>query len=223
MSGRDDITNLFHSKEEAEPYRQGEILTYNIATGENTVRVGLAVLTNLPLLNIGDTINLQGGDAVVLLKFRSSWAILGRVLVPGSSAVQSAAVEFKTMSASATNFTVPVSTPATRCTGSVIVPDWANQCSCVIVGMLGAFNPTGSSDILNAYIEIQPGLFGSVPYMNVVPGTFASVTPSIAATFNVTPGATLNPILLASTSGGTWAADANNRASMSGTFIFRKA
>lgn len=221
--GRADLTSLFAPPAGSEPFRQGEVLTFDEADGSNTVRVGGAVLTNLPLLNIGDTVNLAAGDAVVLLKYQSSWAILGRIMVPGGSGVQSAALEFKTLSAAANNFTVPNGGFVARCSGSVIVPTWANQCSCVVVGMIGALNNTVSQDVLNALVQIRPGLFGSVPFMDVLANTFVSITPSVAATFTVTPGETLTPELQVSTSVATWAANANNRASLSGTFIFRKA
>lgn len=221
--GRADLTGLFAPPAGVESFRQGEVLTFDPADGSNTVRVGGAVLVDLPLLNIGDTINLAAGDAVVLLKYRSSWAILGRIMVPGGTGVQSAAVDFKTLSASNTNFAVPNSIYAVLCTGSVVVPIWANQCSAVLVGMLGAINHTLATDLLNSYVEIRPGLAGSVPFISVVPNTFSSITPSLAATFSVTPGETLNPILLGATATATWTVDANNRASLSGTFIFRKA
>lgn len=219
--GRADLTSLFAPPAGSEPFRQGEVLTYNPATGANTVRVGDAVLTNLPLLNIGDTINLQAGNAVILLKFRSSWAILGRVVTPGSSTVQSAAVEFATLSAYADNF--PVTTTWTdRATGTVPVPTWANQASFVVVGLLGALNSTAGSDILQGYVDVD-GNVGNVPYFDVDAGDFASLTPSLAQTMTVTGGSTITASLVAATSGSNWATDINNRAGLQGTFIFRKA
>lgn len=217
---RADIASLFAAPENAESFRQGVVLTFNPATGANTVSVGGATLTNLPILVGGDTVNYAPGDVVILLKFRSSWAILGRIVVPGSQELTAAAVSFATLSAYASNFQVNT-TYIARATGTVTVPTWANEASFVVIGLLGAINSTAATGIIQAYVEVD-GNNGNVPYMEAPATNAVSVTPALAKTITVTGGATITARLMASTSVGTWAASASARAGLEGTFIFRK-
>lgn len=216
-----DIASLFAPAESPEPFRQGVVLTFNPATGANTVQVGNAVLTNLPILVSGDTVNYVPGDVVILLKYRSSWALFGRIVVPGATELTAAAVSFATLSAYASNFQVNT-TYIARATGTVTVPSWANQASFVIVGLLGAINSTGATGIIQAYVDVD-GNAGNVPYMEAPATNAVSVTPAFAKTISVTGGATITARLMAATSVGTWAASASARAGLEGTFIFRKA
>lgn len=70
-------------------YRQGIIKSWNSVTAENTVEVDGAVLTNLPILNTSEALLLQPGDVVGVLAVGESWAILGRLTVPGTAAAAS--------------------------------------------------------------------------------------------------------------------------------------
>ncbi len=63
-------------------YRQGLVVAWDSVTFANQVQVGESVLTNLPLLNSSDAALIVPGDAVGILTFGSSWAILGRFTVP---------------------------------------------------------------------------------------------------------------------------------------------
>lgn len=59
--------------------RKAVLTAYDSGTHANTVTVGDVELTDLPL--IGPP-TLAEGDVVLLLRWRSSWAILGRVVTP---------------------------------------------------------------------------------------------------------------------------------------------
>ena len=59
---------------------KGVLDAYDSGTGENTVSVAGGTLENLPRLDTGVT--LTAGDVVVLIRLRSSWAILGRIVAP---------------------------------------------------------------------------------------------------------------------------------------------
>jgi hypothetical protein len=67
-------------------YRQGTIITFNKLTLENTVSVGGATLTNLPILGVGETTSLEAGDPVGILAMGNVMAILGQMVIPGTAA-----------------------------------------------------------------------------------------------------------------------------------------
>jgi hypothetical protein len=60
-------------------FRQGEILTYNIVTGANTVKVLGTTMTNLPILTTGEVTSLAAGDVVGILKAGTQYWIIGRI------------------------------------------------------------------------------------------------------------------------------------------------
>ncbi len=71
-------------------YRQGVIITFDPATLANTVLVGGTVLTDLPLLGVGEATLLTAGSVVGILVIGSgggaaSMAIIGRIVTPGTS------------------------------------------------------------------------------------------------------------------------------------------
>jgi hypothetical protein len=90
----DDLTPLF-GDDPAEPgrgmtYRQGTILTWDPATLENTVQVGGGLLTDLPILGLGEAASYAVGDVVGIMAVGSTWAIIGQLVIPGSAQAESA-------------------------------------------------------------------------------------------------------------------------------------
>ncbi len=73
-------------------FASGRILYFNRATGRNGVRVNGAYLHDLPILNIAASIDLSAGDTVALLRYKSTFFILGRVVVPGEAPLARAAL-----------------------------------------------------------------------------------------------------------------------------------
>lgn len=95
MSGPSDITDLFGGPPPGPGqninYRQGIILTFDQATLSNTVNVGGTVLTDLPILGVGEATLLVPGSVVGIINVSAtggaaSWAILGRLVTPGTAA-----------------------------------------------------------------------------------------------------------------------------------------
>jgi hypothetical protein len=91
----DDLAGLFAAPQ-AKPsqsirYRQGTIISFNPVTLANTVDVGGTVLVNLPLLGVGEATLLVPGSVVGIVSIGSdaagsdTWAILGRLVVPGTA------------------------------------------------------------------------------------------------------------------------------------------
>lgn len=198
-----DLTNLFQAPAGRESYRQGTILTFNPATGANTVQVGGAVLANLPILIGGDTVNLDAGDAVVLLRYASSWAILGRIVIPGNEALQSTAVDFYAASANADdpgapglNFAVTTS----FISGAIVTvdtPTWANSALIQAVGRHVVQNTTGASNMLRSIVDIN-GAGGGESFDVIPAGTWGTGMAAVTRELTVGGG---GPFELLATTG----------------------
>jgi hypothetical protein len=94
MSGPTDLADLFGppppGPAQTMMFRQGVVLTFDPATLSNTVAVGGAVLSNLPLLGVGEATLLTVGSVVGIVSITApgggtTWAILGRLVTPGSA------------------------------------------------------------------------------------------------------------------------------------------
>ena len=66
-------------------HRQGVIVTYNQVTGANTVRVGRATLTDLPLLGVAEAATYVPGSVVAIQSTRRQMYIVGRIVSPGTA------------------------------------------------------------------------------------------------------------------------------------------
>lgn len=66
-------------------YGQGVIVTFNSITLENTVLVAGATLTNLPMLGVAEAATLEPKAVVGLMQVGTTWAIIGRIVTPGTN------------------------------------------------------------------------------------------------------------------------------------------
>jgi len=99
LPGDESLTNLF-LPESAGPaqnvkYRQGVVLTFNQITLQNTVLVGDTVLTDLPILGVGEATLLRQGSVVGIIVIgedtrAKSYAIIGRLVTPNTAEATSA-------------------------------------------------------------------------------------------------------------------------------------
>lgn len=106
MAG-DDLAPLFGPPPAWRPYRQGIVLTWNQATAENTVVVEGQVFTDLPILNTSEALLLGPGDVVTITSMGTgakSWAILGRLTIPGSDAAATALDAIRTKSVTTVDY-----------------------------------------------------------------------------------------------------------------------
>ena len=108
-------------------FRQGIVRAWDEKTGTNEIEVGGARLTNLPCLNIGEFVILQPGDVVGLLRFKTSYFILGRITPPlgpdnNRASIGAAAVGDYTRGFNISN--VPYTTVFQR---TVTIPAWADR------------------------------------------------------------------------------------------------
>lgn len=220
----DDLTSLLQPRAGEPPFRQGTIITFDPSDGSNTVSVGGATLTNVPLLNIGDTVNISPGDVVVLMKLRSAWAILGRVIVPGGSSLSVGVVATETQSAFATNFAVTTSDVAVATTPLFTVPPWANKLDVTVSAYCSGRNSTALDG--NFYVRAYAGgdlgteLFVPAPATTVVAlsiGNVASAAGSLGGnTF------TCSAVVSTDASTGNWATSTSNRALVAATAIYTR-
>lgn len=92
--GTDDLTPVLAAQPNpGVGYRQGIVRAWNQVTAENTVEVGGVLITDMPILNTGEAVLLQPDDVVGILSTggpTASWAILGRLTIPGTDAAASA-------------------------------------------------------------------------------------------------------------------------------------
>lgn len=82
-----DLTSLL-APDKSTPdlvFRQGLVVSWNPAGGTNEIEVAGTSLTNLPTLASNELSVFKPGDAVGLLRVRSQYFVLGRIVVPGSA------------------------------------------------------------------------------------------------------------------------------------------
>lgn len=204
----DDLTDLLTPQpDDGFGFRQGRLLTYTPSTGANTVLVGGGVLTNLPVVIEGGPANLQGddtlgpglGNVVVIMKYKSAWAILGRVLSPGNADVIDSGLV--TQSGRLQNQSFVATTTGTAVINlTTLVPTWANKLvmqSSFQVSIQGTGGGAGQiavniqTDGPSSTLAVAPstGVSGqNLANVSYATGTISSITINDAVNVPVTPG-----------------------------------
>lgn len=67
-------------------YHQGLVLSWDEATGNNSVMVNGSTFTNLLVLSTGAITPFQKGDTLGILRYQSTYFILGKIRAPGAGA-----------------------------------------------------------------------------------------------------------------------------------------
>lgn len=225
MTRSDDLTGLLIPPDPTSPFRQGVVVAYNTSNGFNSILIGGntvadgAVLFDLPILNIGDTVNLLPGDVVVLMKYLDSWAIMGRVITPGGAALNTSSVDFSSFFKENPDFANTAGF-TTKLTQTVPVPLWANRAAVV-----SAANVFVASGTLAAHQMNVRQLIDGVAAPGTVQGsdraTFLNAFHNASRAFTVTPGGTFNVDL--QTSGTTIAPFDHVYGNVNILILFRKA
>ena len=112
----DDLTSLF-TAQPAQPaptirYRQGIILNWDPVTLENTVMVGGTLLTDLPVLGAAEAASYHEGTVVGLAVIESTWAIIGRFVIPNTADAEDAITQVGQRAQTATVTTQETTTSA---------------------------------------------------------------------------------------------------------------
>lgn len=117
MAATDDLTSLFTAAPVGPApnirYRQGIILTWNPTTLENTVLVGRTEMRNLPVLGVAEAASYREGTVVGLAVIESTWAIIGRFVVPATDDAEDAITQVGQRAYTATVLTQESTSSAT--------------------------------------------------------------------------------------------------------------
>lgn len=69
-------------------WHQGEVVAWNSDTGSNQIRVAGTVVADLPVLTSAGSVSLEAGTVVGVLRYRTSYFVVGRVVLPGDGLAQ---------------------------------------------------------------------------------------------------------------------------------------
>lgn len=84
----EDLSGLFAEALQPKPndgavkFRQGSVVSWDPVTNANTIQVGAAILTDLPVLDNGAAAVPVVGDVVGILSTGNAMFILGRIVRP---------------------------------------------------------------------------------------------------------------------------------------------
>jgi hypothetical protein len=215
----DDLTGLFGGPPAPDSgFRQGTVQAFDPESGENTIAVAGGVLTDVDVLNIGDLVRIVPGDVVVLLRLRSSWAILGRILPVGSGQLTIGLTDTEVDNDFAFNFAITTAF-VTRASVTFTVPEWANS-ALVFASMSATCHNTGTAQSYAAQILVDGATSGAL-------GTQADVgvqrnTSISYARGNDGPGSTVLVEAQLKSAASTIPVHVSNAAILTAMAIFRK-
>lgn len=201
-------------------FHQGTVTAWNEVTGTNTVTVNGATLTNLPALNLGEFVILEPGDVVGLLRFKHTYFILGRIILPSGPDNNRATLSFDNASAIETNFGL-TTTETSRAAVTLTVPSWADEALVTAIAGCQAVNSRAVVDYLRLDTRIagvDGGLSLSFP---ADPGGIGAGTVSSTRLVS-SPGATIAVSARVLANGGTWSVNASTGATVSAFALFRR-
>jgi hypothetical protein len=205
MGVSDDLAPLFDPEAPGVRMRQGLLTDFNASTGGNSVLVGGATLTNVPMLNTGEAIALKAGHVVVLLGQGASWFIIGRVTPVGDANFAAASVAFGSAGAQNLGAWAPTVLGTVVCTTSeLVVPDWADEAIVMIAGNASAQNTSGANGFLAYEVGCNGGGGGAIAVL-ATPGATVGVGASSRNRFTgLSGGETLTVTGTATIGVGTW-------------------
>lgn len=67
-------------------YHLGTVLSWDDTTGLNSVQINGATFNNLRVITAGPGISIATGDTIVVLRYQTSYFIMGKVAAPGAGA-----------------------------------------------------------------------------------------------------------------------------------------
>lgn len=220
----DDLSPLFDKDAPGVRFRQGTIVTWNPATGENTIDLAGGILENVPVLNTGEAIALKAGHVVGLLGQGMAWFIIGRITPANDPNFAGASLAFAANTAQATNFAL-TTTIVTKVSVTLDVPAWADEAAVIAVGTTILVNPRPAADFgaCSVFIDGQTGP-GVQQGFGINGAADKADVQNLAATATrvfAPGGSTILCEFKIRSDGAAWAAHASNIAGISALATFR--
>lgn len=220
----DDLTNLFTFGGAADVgFHQGTVTAWNASTGANTISVAGAILTDVPILNTGEAIALKPGHVVGLLRFKSTYFVLGRITIPGNPDFAAASVAFDGVTNLANNYGLTTSY-ADIVTGTLDVPSWVDEAVVICTVDASVINPTASLDAVGIRASIGGVVGGANLKVVEANGATASDQAVISASYQrviSSPGSTITVAAQMSSGVANWSANAANIVSVNAIAVYR--
>lgn len=155
-------------------FHQGRVMAWNQNTSKNTISMAGAVLSDVPILNGTEPLILKEGDIVGMLRFKTSYFILGRIMVPGQTEVGSLPGLQQGVGASERSF--PLSVDDSNVAQAVIqVPEWANQALVMCTANATIHNPDANHRFVYLAATVSGG-FGGEMYASINPGDYQNIS-----------------------------------------------
>lgn len=219
-----DLVSLFSTPPNPSPLVQGVITAWDPSTGENTVVVRGAPLTNLPVFSSAGQVALAVGDVVMCAYTGNQYAILGRLINAGDASYSRPGSATVSGAVTASFGVTTTPTVLVSDSSSLVIPAWATRATVMVAGQVFARNTTANSDFLAVCVAIN-GTVGSTlsqgvgPVSGIIPDVMASAT-AIRQLSGLTPGSVVTVDVRASASLGGWTANSANIASFDALAVF---
>lgn len=221
MSRSDDLGPLFSSGSPEVGFAQGTVVSWDSADGTNVVNVKGTNLTDLPALNIGDFTILQEGDVVGLLRFQSTYFILGRIVLPAPPDDSRAVIDFFTATYQNLGFGVTVAPDETTvASGPARTPSWTregDEVTILATLTVTAQNQTATDDWLYASIRIpEVDMTSGKPFTAVQAGFYGLAAIATTETFSALHAGVhdYDVVGQANTAGAVWPSEVQNYAQL---------
>lgn len=143
-------------------FHQGKVVTWNQETGQNTILMAGATLVDVPILNGTEVPLLEPDHIVGMLRWKSSYFIMGRIIIPNTPGIGALPGMLQGAGATEINFSVSTSRVA-KATAVFTVPAWANQASVMAVSNATVFNTSGTPEFIYNVATISGG-WGGEPF-----------------------------------------------------------
>lgn len=143
-------------------FHQGRVISWNQSTSENVISMAGAVLTNVPVLNGTEPLTLKEGDIVGMLRFKTSYFVLGRIVIPGQSDVGTLPGLQQGVGATETSFSLGVE-KSNAAEAVFNVPEWANQALVLCTANATIYNPEEAGRFAYITATVNGG-FGGYMY-----------------------------------------------------------
>lgn len=147
----DDVARLLTSGGQGDfGFRQGTVISWDAQTGANVIDVGGEPFDNIPMLAIS-SVTMAAGDSVGVLRFKSTYFLLGRIAVAGSGSMQTRSAK---VTASETRSSTSYGNLATI---GPVIPDvyigGSRQCLVLVRAAAGVLG--NGADQANANVEVS--------------------------------------------------------------------